>query len=155
MPTLAGSKQQMSTLSELTPSGQNNPRINQYSKIMKKRTDFDRDESPADLNVAEFVAGGRGSPQARTAEAPEGLLLSKSRKGHHKSRQGCLNCKRRKVKVFSHPFPKTGHLAYYFKVPRNPPLMLKLHQTEPFVLISNSQNSGGSKTIKAVRKLST
>ena len=35
--------------------------------------------------------------------APQPAALSTGRKGHKKSRQGCIYCKRRKIKVLTHP----------------------------------------------------
>lgn len=42
---------------------------------------------------------GETNSREHSQESDEQEVVQKSRKGHKKSRQGCFNCKKRKIKV--------------------------------------------------------
>lgn len=52
-----------------------------------------------------YAADRQSTPDESSRRAVDMKLALRSRKGHRKSRQGCFNCKRRKIKV--------GHFQHY------------------------------------------
>ncbi len=66
-------------------------------------------------------------------------LVQRSRKGHRKSRQGCFNCKRRKIKVG--PTTRSWASANPVAVPRNTASMRQLHAERTGVQVSSRKSS--------------
>lgn len=99
--------------------------------------------APLELEHQNIVENGVNSLNQSTAHPA-------ARKGHKKSRGGCFNCKRRKIKVGIISSKVKAREFDSFLVPRNAANMRELYEEEPWVQISCSKDFESPTSINAL-----
>jgi hypothetical protein len=89
--------------------------------LNEKDSSISSDSEPSNSNFAALRPLYSSARQPVSERGPQSAsdmqLVQRSRKGHRKSRQGCFNCKRRKIKVSV--TAKSWTTADPFEVPRD------------------------------------